>query len=319
MGNISVSYNLQSPLEVKIEWCRQTDTPPITLCISALLLNKDTNLVDKIEDFVFYGTPLASDGKKISTINGEIKCDSLNFKRGFGTGADYKMTIDLDKINPDINKIRIIASIVSKNDSTKAVPGFDSLSKARFTLSDHAGNIYRCDLENEADSMSRSVDVAIVQRWDKNWRLFEELNFHLGGLSDIYDDDSYVNRNLSLNKPFSSIGDIFEIEQSYERYISIRRDGKKEKVTRVDKFIKRIKGYYRKPQKTNIDSFFDEETIIPQLQEKDVERDAFNFGSKKTTKSSAPDFSFGNTPPKKEVHSEVSDRDFDFGNTKNRK
>ena len=50
------NQNLKSPLEVKVEWVRNTSTPPLTLSISALMLNKD-DVINKLEDFVFYGTP----------------------------------------------------------------------------------------------------------------------------------------------------------------------------------------------------------------------------------------------------------------------
>lgn len=217
MGIIDESYNLKSPLNIKIEWCRKTETPPITLSISALLLNKETNLVDKIEDFVFYGTPPSVDSKRISTENGGVKCDTLDFKKGFGTGAKYEMNIDLDKINKDISKVRIIACIIPKNEYSDSVPGFDNLAKARFTLKDGAGNVYWCDLEKNVDSLSRSVDVAIVQRWDKNWRLIEELIFHHGGLQLIYNDDSYVSDLVSREQSFEEIADLVKIEEVWKR------------------------------------------------------------------------------------------------------
>ena len=157
MGKINEAYNLQSPLKVKIEWCRQTDTPPITLSISALLLNKETNLVDKLEDFVFYGTP-TYDGKRISSKDGEIKCDSLNFKKGFGTGAEYNMTIDLNKINPDISKIRIIASIISKNETSDDVPCFENLSRARFSVTDGANNTY---IRNNTHNSNKALGTRV--------------------------------------------------------------------------------------------------------------------------------------------------------------
>ena len=51
-----ISYiNLQSPLAVKVEWKRNYAEPPLTLSISALMLNQRTGLIDKLEDFVFYG------------------------------------------------------------------------------------------------------------------------------------------------------------------------------------------------------------------------------------------------------------------------
>lgn len=312
MGKIDESYNLQSPLKVKIEWCRHTDTPPLTLSISALLLNKD-NLVDKLEDFVFYGTP-SNDGKEISTKDGGVKCDSLDFKKGFGTGADYHMTIDLNKINPNISKVRIIASIVSKNETDGNIPGFDNLIKACFSITDGAGKVYSCDLERETESMSRSVDVAIVQRWDKNWRFVEELIFHSGGLDIIYDDDSYVSEHVSNKNPFFEIGNLFEIEHSYERQITVKRDGKVGSFSRVDKFIEKITGRYKRPTKSK-DPFFEEKIDIktPNLIiSENTEREKFDFGTIKKNPSVEPDFSFEGKDTKKKGKTRGADEDFDF-------
>lgn len=240
MPIITESYNLQSPLQLKIEWGRIQNTPPLTLSISALLLNRDSGLVDKFEDFVFYGSPSA-DGKKITSPDGGIMCDTL-LRKGFGTSGEYCMTIDLAKINLEVSKIRIIASIDTKGLEDVDNVGFDNLSKARFTLKDSAGSTYQCDLENESDSRCRSVDVAIVQRWDKNWRFVEELTFHMGGLDMIYSDGSYVSDFVSHEKPFEEYGNIVKIEETWKRTEMTTRLGKtgekiRKTVTKVVKVV----------------------------------------------------------------------------------
>jgi hypothetical protein len=143
------------------------------------------------------------------------------------------MTIDLNKINPNISKVRIIASIVSKNETDGNIPGFDNLIKACFSITDGAGKVYSCDLERETESMSRSVDVAIVQRWDKNWRFVEELIFHSGGLDNIYDDDSYVSELVSYQTPFNEIGSVFRIEETWKRTKSTTRRGRTGEIIRT--------------------------------------------------------------------------------------
>ena len=240
MGKITESYNLQSPLQLKIEWGRIQNTPPLTLSISALLLNRDSGLVDKFEDFVFYGSP-STDGKKITSPDGGIMCDTL-LRKGFGTSGEYCMTIDLAKINLEVSKIRIIASIDTKGPEDVDTVGFDTLSKARFSLKDSAGSTYQCDLENESDSLCRSVDVAIVQRWDKNWRFVEELTFHMGGLDMIYSDGSYVSDFVSHEKPFEEYGNIVKIEETWKRTEMTTRLGKtgekiRKTVTKVVKVV----------------------------------------------------------------------------------
>ena len=215
MRKIDESYKLQSPLQLKIEWGRINNTPPLALSISALLLNAASGVVDKFEDFVFYGSH-STDGKKITSPDGGIMCDTL-LRKGFGTSGEYCMTIDLAKINSEVNTIRVIASIDAKGKDDLDTVGFDTLSKARFSLKDNAGSTYQCDLVNESDSLCRSVDVAIVQRWDKNWRFVEELTFHMGGLDVIYADDSYVSDFVSRDKPFEEYGDIIKIEETWKR------------------------------------------------------------------------------------------------------
>ena len=240
MSKITESYNLQSPLQLKIEWSRIQNTPPLTLSISALLLNRDSGLVDRFEDFVFYGSP-SVDGKKIASHDGGIMCDTL-LRKGFGTSGDYSMTIDLAKINSEVSKIRVIASIDAKGKDDLDTVGFDTLSKARFSLKDSAGSTYQCDLENESESLCRSVDVAIVQRWDKNWRFVEELTFHMGGLDVIYGDDSYVSDFVSRDKPFEEYGDIIKIEETWKRTEMTTRLGRtgekiRKTVTKVVKVV----------------------------------------------------------------------------------
>lgn len=240
MGKIDESYNLQSPLQLKIEWGRINNTPPLALSISALLLNAASGVVDKFEDFVFYGSP-STDGKKITSPDGGIMCDTL-LRKGFGTSGDYCMTIDLDKINTEVNKIRVVASIDAKGKEDWDTVGFDTLSKAEFTLMDSAGKTYQCNLEKESDSRCRSVDVAIVQRWDKNWRFVEELTFHMGGLDMIYCDDSYVSDLVSIENPFEECGDIVKIEETWKRIEMTTRIGRtgekiRKTVTKVVKVV----------------------------------------------------------------------------------
>ena len=242
MGKIDESYNLQSPLQLKIEWGRINNTPPLALSISALLLNAYSGVVDKFEDFVFYGSN-STDGKKITSPDGGIMCDTL-LRKGFGTSGEYCMTIDLAKINSDVSKIRVIASIDAKGKDDLDNVGFDTLSKAKFTLKDNAGNTYQCNLENESDTRCRSVDVAIVQRWDKNWRFVEELTFHMGGLDVIYGDDSYVSDYVSRDKPFEEYGDIVKIEETWKRTEMTTRTGRTgEKIRKtVTKVVKVVTG-----------------------------------------------------------------------------
>ena len=240
MGKIDESYNLQSPLQLKIEWGRTNNTPPLALSISALLLNAYSGVVDKFEDFVFYGSP-STDGKKITSSNGGIMCDTL-LRKGFGTSGDYCMTIDLNKIDTEVSKIRVIASIDAKEKEDLDTVGFDTLSKAEFTLMDSAGSTYQCNLENESDSRCRSVDVAIVQRWDKNWRFVEELTFHMGGLDMIYSDDSYVSDLVSSQKTFEEYGDIIKIEEAWKKIEMTTRIGRtgqkiRKTVTKVVKVV----------------------------------------------------------------------------------
>ena len=96
-----ISYkNLQSPLTVKVEWKRNSAEPPLTLSISALMLNQRTGLIDKLEDFVFYGSKMSNDG--ILSEDKSIKCDPVDFKKGFGTEGVYKMSIDLKKVSANL-------------------------------------------------------------------------------------------------------------------------------------------------------------------------------------------------------------------------
>ena len=180
MQAITETYNLQSPLKITIEWERSAVLPPLSLCISALLLNENTHKVESIDDFVFYGACL--DQKEITTPNKSIKCDKLNFKKGFAKNGPYKMAVDLDKINQEIKMIQIFVSIVTKVADNVS---FSKLSVARFAIKDNVSNYYLCELKQNDETSSRSVAVVLLQRWQNNWRLFEEKNYYEDSLEGV--------------------------------------------------------------------------------------------------------------------------------------
>ena len=219
-----ISYkNLQSPLTVKVEWKRNSAEPPLTLSISALMLNQRTGLIDKLEDFVFYGSKMSNDG--ILSEDKSIKCDPVDFKKGFGTEGVYKMSIDLKKVKVDVDKIRIVVSINPKVEDYPQI-GFDTLLTTQFTIEDSAGVSYSCDLAKDSDSGCRCIDIGLVKRWGDNWRFEEEMELMLGGLELVYNEymcDSIINSN-----PFSKIGDLSIIENKYketEENTKITKDG----------------------------------------------------------------------------------------------
>ena len=231
-----ISYiNLQSPLTVKVEWKRNSAEPPLTLSISALMLNQRTGLIDKLEDFVFYGSKMSNDG--ILSEDKSIKCDPVDFKKGFGTEGVYKMSIDLKKVKVDVDKIRIVVSINPKVEDYPQI-GFDTLLTTQFTIEDSAGVSYSCDLAKDSDSGCRCIDIGLVKRWGDNWRFEEEMELTLGGLELVYNEymcDSIINSN-----PFSKIGDLSIIENKYKETIKntiISKDGTKNIIERTVEVI----------------------------------------------------------------------------------
>lgn len=218
------NQNLKSPLEVKVEWGRTSSKPPLTLSVSALMLNKD-NVINKLEDFVFYGTP--SNGNDIISSDKSITCDAINFKNGFGTESSYKMNLELSKVSESIDRINIVVSINAKEDCS-ILPTFDSLTKAVFSIKDAAGLTFITELNKTGESLCRCITVGLVRRYGNSWRFEEEMELKLGGLELIYDE--YMCDSIINNTPFKEIGDLSVIENKYKETIkktTITKDGYK--------------------------------------------------------------------------------------------
>lgn len=207
------NQNLKSPLEVKVEWGRTSSKPPLTLSVSALMLNKD-NVINKLEDFVFYGTP--SNGNDIISADKSITCDAINFKDGFGTESSYKMNLELGKVSESIDRINIVVSVNVKGDSF-ILPAFDSLTKAIFSIKDAEGLTFIAELNKTGESLCRCITVGLVRRYGNSWRFEEEMELKLGGLELVYDE--YMCNSIIYNTPFNEIGDLSIIENKYKETI----------------------------------------------------------------------------------------------------
>lgn len=218
------NQNLKSPLEVKVEWGRTSSKPPLTLSISALMLNKD-NVINKLEDFVFYGTP--SSGNDIISSDKSITCDAINFKDGFGTESSYKMNLELGKVSESIDRINIVVSVNVKGDSA-ILPAFDSLTKAIFSIKDATGLTFIAKLNKTGESSCRCITVGLVRRYAQFWRFEEEMELKLGGLELVYNE--YMSDSILKSYPFSKIGDLSLIENRYKettKTTHISKDGSK--------------------------------------------------------------------------------------------
>ena len=204
---MSIFYqNLISPLEIKVEWERKSSLPPLTISISALMLNKD-NVINRLEDFIFYGTPI--NDNVITSLDGSITCDALNFEKDFGTEGSYQMNIDLDKVPKTIDRINIVVSINVKGEEAQ-LPAFDSLSKSTFSIKDSTGLTFTTELNNTGESLCRCITVGLVCRYAQFWRFEEEMELKLGGLELVYDE--YMKDSIIYSNPFSIIGDLCKIE-----------------------------------------------------------------------------------------------------------
>lgn len=228
------NQNIKSPLEVKVEWVRNTSTPPLTLSISALMLNKD-DVINKLEDFVFYGSP--NNGSDIISSDKSITCDALNFDKGFGTESSYKMNLELGKVSNTIDRINIVVSINTKANDTH-LPAFDSLTKATFSIKDAAGLTFTTELNKTGESSCRCITVGLVRRYAQSWRFEEEMELKLGGLELVYNE--YMSDSIINSNPFSSIGDLTIIENKYKetvRKTKITKDGTKNIIERTVEVI----------------------------------------------------------------------------------
>ncbi len=228
------NQNLKSPLEVIVEWVRNSSVPPLTLSISALMLNKD-DVINRLEDFVFYGTP--NKGNDIISSDKSVTCDALNFEKGFGTENSYKMNLELGRVSANVDRINIVVSINTKGDNTQ-LPAFDSLTKATFSIKDAAGLTFTTDLNKTGESSCRCISVGLVRRYAQFWRFEEEMELKLGGLELVYNE--YMSDSIKKNYPFSKIGDLSLIENRYKKTTkttNISKDGSKSIIEKTVEMI----------------------------------------------------------------------------------
>lgn len=240
MRSIRDTTDLQSPLEVEVEWCRTSSDPPLTLSISALMLSKE-DIVDQLDDFVFYGSHVNPESNKIISKDHSVTCNVLDFKNGFGTGGVCWMNLELDKIREDINRVRILVSINHKDESQDDKSSFDTLKKAKFIIRDKSGATYSTELSQGSDMDCRCIEVGLVKRYGSSWRFEDELNCLLGGLDMAYDE--YVRDDIVKGTPFNQIGNITRIEQRYRKpSTKIRKGGIKTQSYVIPKEEKPWKG-----------------------------------------------------------------------------
>ena len=171
--------NLRSPIDVKIEWKRQTASNPFTLSISAFLLNKK-GVVNKMEDFVFYGNRNNGTGTILNS-NNSVRCDALNIPSCFNTENAYRMALNLNSISQDVNHIRLIVSVVPEDYSDKT-SSFENISNAKFTFKDSGGFFYQSELNHNVEPDCRCIEICLVQRFGNSWRFYEEKVARIGGL-----------------------------------------------------------------------------------------------------------------------------------------
>lgn len=238
------NHNLKSPLEVKVEWGRTSSKPPLTLSVSALMLNKD-NVINKLEDFVFYGTP--SNGNDIISADKSITCDVINFKDGFGTESSYKMNLELGKVSESIDRINIVVSVNVKEDNS-VLPAFDSLTKAIFSIKDAEGLTFIAELNKTGESFCRCITVGLVRRYGQSWRFEEEMELKLGGLELVYNE--YMCDSIISINPFSKIGDLSYVENKYKETVkktTILKDGTKNVIEKTITYVAEKIDKYTKP------------------------------------------------------------------------
>lgn len=289
-----MNMNLKSPINIKVEWKRTESSSPFTLNISAFLLNKK-GIVNKMEDFVFYGNKINGVGSIVNSDN-SVRCDALNIPSCFNTESAYRMTLNLDAVRPDVNHIRIIVSITSKDYSDNS-SSFDCLSNAKFTLKDSEDFIYESELNHNIDPNCRCIEICLVQRYGSNWRFYEENIARIGGLELPYNEYTH---HLNEYVPFSNIGDISKIEWHFEESVVVKN---KNGSTFGEKITKRIKDFFlpNQPTKKEIDDFFNNTDFQTWPQHIDVEKenkDPFFQDLDSKNKAKAPpkeDFSFGNS------------------------
>lgn len=143
-----------------LQWdARRTDGDKFDADISAFLLGEDGNVIGgQLENVVFYNNLRSADGAIIH---------SGDNRTGDGDGYDETITIDLNKVRPDVKRIVLTTSV---HNIAPANLNFGQITNASIDVNVTGGEQYKYDL-TEDHSSHRSVVLVEVYRHQDSWRV----------------------------------------------------------------------------------------------------------------------------------------------------
>jgi tellurium resistance protein TerD len=175
-GNISLSKEApgMKKMTVGLGWdVRATDGAGFDLDASVFLLN-NTGKVRSDADFIFYNQPKSADGS--------IQHAGDN-RTGEGEGDDESVTIELDKVPSDIEKISVCVTI-HEAEARKQNFGMVSSAYVRCVNADSNVEVARFDLSEDA-SIETAMIFGEIYRHGSEWKFKAIGQGFAGGLGPL--------------------------------------------------------------------------------------------------------------------------------------
>jgi tellurium resistance protein TerD len=175
-GNISLSKEApgMKKMTVGLGWdVRATDGAGFDLDASVFLLNS-TGKVRSDADFIFYNQPRSADGS--------IQHTGDN-RTGEGEGDDESISIELDKVPSDIEKISVCVTI-HEAEARKQNFGMVSSAYVRCVNADSNVEVARFDLSEDA-SVETAMIFGEIYRHGSEWKFKAIGQGFAGGLGPL--------------------------------------------------------------------------------------------------------------------------------------
>jgi tellurium resistance protein TerD len=175
-GNVSLSKEAPGLKKIRIGlgWdARATDGAPFDLDASAFLLGANEKVRGDF-DFIFYNQLQSKDGAVVHQGDN---------RTGEGQGDDEQITVDLEKLSPDVQKIAFVVTI---HDAEARKQNFGQVKNAyiRVVNESDGKEIARFDLSEDM-STETAVIFGEVYRYNNEWKFKAVGQGFKGGLGPL--------------------------------------------------------------------------------------------------------------------------------------
>jgi len=175
-GNVSLSKEVPGlkRIQIGLGWdARTSDGAPFDLDASAFLLAANEKVRNDF-DFIFYNQLRSQDGAVVHQGDN---------RTGEGQGDDEQITVDLEKLSPDVQKIAFVVTI---HDAEARKQNFGQVKNAyiRVVNESDGKEIARFDLSEEMSTETAMI-FGEVYRYNNEWKFKAVGQGFKGGLGPL--------------------------------------------------------------------------------------------------------------------------------------